>query len=80
MNLKAQIRIKKINIENRVTVEQIVGDDLHASGLWMHKERLIDRENDHYRERIVNPATGKEVHFVDEPLSQHWGHGSAKKR
>ena len=46
----------------------------------MKKERLIDRAKDHYKEVVTDPDTGSVVHQCDEPLSQHRGHGSAKKK
>jgi hypothetical protein len=45
---------------------------------WMQRTRVIDRENDRYAEKVVDPLTGETVHHCDEPLSAHQGHGSAK--
>ena len=45
----------------------------------VHKERLIDRRNDIYRELVTDPATGEVIHECEEPLSQHTGHGDAKR-
>lgn len=45
----------------------------------VHKDRLIDRKNDRYKETVVAPDTKEVIHHCDEPLSQHTGHGSAKK-
>ena len=59
--------------------EQLTGADLHrGSGHWMNKSRVIDRDNDRYRELIVDPHTGLVVHECDEPLSEHQGHGDDK--
>jgi hypothetical protein len=44
----------------------------------MEKRRLIDRDGDRYEEAVVDPATGETIHERTEPLSEHWGHGSAK--
>lgn len=38
----------------------------------------IDRRQDHYHEKIIDPETGEVIHECTEPLSQHQGHGSAK--
>lgn len=46
---------------------------------WLKKVRVIDRENDQYREKVWDPETGEVIHACEEPLSQHFGHGSAKK-
>ena len=63
----------------RPVVKSFGGDDLTVStGRWVHRDRLIDREGDRYRERVVDPQTGDVLRDVDEPLSKHRGHGSAK--
>lgn len=65
----------------KLYIEGKSGDDLQReNGKWMKKERIIDRENDHYREVVTDPETGKVIQHCDEPLSQHRGHGSAKKK
>ena len=57
------------------------GDDLHrGSGKWNHREMTVDREGDRYTERVVDGETGETIHEVDEPLSEHRGHGGAKQR
>jgi hypothetical protein len=61
--------------------ESVSGDDLHrATGQWNELTREIDRENDRYRERIVNPQSGEVIRHVDEPLTNHTGRGSAKPK
>jgi len=47
-------------------------------GDQVRKVRLIDRENDRYIER-VETEQGEVIHETDHPLSEHRGHGSAKK-
>lgn len=42
------------------------------------KERLIDRDNDKYREKITDYQTGETIHYYEESLLEHFGHGSAK--
>jgi hypothetical protein len=55
------------------------GDSLHTlTGRWMHREMTVDRENDRYTERIVDPESGEVIRDVDERLSDHRGHGDAK--
>lgn len=62
-------------------IEQVSGDDLHRkSGKWMKHSRVIDRDNDSYHEVVKDPKSGKIVHECKEPLSQHRGHGSAKRK
>jgi len=45
----------------------------------MDKERVIDRDNDVYKEKVVDPKTGETIHHCEEKLSEHYGHGSDKK-
>ena len=45
----------------------------------IQKERLIDRKSDRYKELVKDLETGEVIHETDEPLSQHTGHGSAKR-
>lgn len=48
-------------------------------GRWMLLTRTIDRANDWYSEKVVDPRTGEVVHQCEEPLSAHRGHGAAKR-
>ena len=43
-------------------------------------ERCIDKDNNHYKEIVVDPETGEIIHQCEEPLSEHRGHGSDKKK
>jgi DNA-directed RNA polymerase subunit RPC12/RpoP len=45
---------------------------------WVYINRKIDREDDKYYEEVTNPVTGEVLHFCEEPLKEHIGHGSAK--
>lgn len=57
-----------------------VGSDLYRkTGQWMRLERFFDRINDWYREHISVRESGVVVRHVEEPLSQHRGHGSARQ-
>lgn len=51
-----------------------------TTGLVMNLERFIDRLRNSYHEKVTNPKTGEVVHQCDEPLSNHQGHGSAKRK
>lgn len=42
-------------------------------------ERQINREDDRYFEK-VSDEDGNIIHFCDEKLSEHQGHGSAKNK
>jgi hypothetical protein len=74
------LRVRVKNAAGKNVVESTVGDDLHRkTGRWMQKVRVIDFAGDHYRELIIDPESGTVVHYQEERLSQHRGHGSAKK-
>ncbi len=47
---------------------------------FVHHERLIDRDNDHYFERVTDFETGEVIHECEEPLSLHRERGSARKK
>jgi hypothetical protein len=49
-------------------------------GRWMQVVRTFDREGDWYRETVIDQATGTIVHWCQEPLTKHVGHGSANHR
>jgi hypothetical protein len=60
-------------------IEQILGDDFHRnSGKVRNLIRVIDKENDHYREFLTDKETGEILHECNEPLSKHQGHGAAR--
>ncbi len=60
-------------------IEEQIGDDFYKKeGKWVHKSVLIDRDNDKYKELIVDKKTNKVIHKCEEPLSRHTGHGTAK--
>ncbi len=70
-------RTGKQKVRRRV----IAGDELHKkSGKWYRKLRIIDLDSDYYLEQITDRETGEIIHFCEEPLSKHRGHGSAKLR
>lgn len=65
--------------ENRPYVEdKSMSSYSHRLGKFVRHERLIDRDNDHYRETVTDYDSGEIIHHCEEPLSQHIAHGSAK--
>src|SRR5690348_17270435 len=47
---------------------------------WHHLVRVIDRENDRYVETVRVLSTGELIRHVEEPLSEHIGHGGGKNQ
>lgn len=65
----------------KAIAEGVSGDAFfHYKSKWVKKERLIDRQENRYRESVADPTTGEVIHHCDEALDQHTGHGSAKRK
>jgi DNA-directed RNA polymerase subunit RPC12/RpoP len=80
MHEKIKLKAKDKN-KKKPVIEYISGDDFHRkSGKWNSLERVIDRQNDKYKEVITNSRTGEFIRYCEEPLSKHQGHGSAKEK
>lgn len=60
--------------------EVLSGYEFSSTGRLMHKERVIDRKNDFYKELVIDTNTSEIVRSVEQPLSEHTGRGSAKDR
>ncbi|MBN9492557.1 PepSY domain-containing protein [bacterium] len=61
-------------------MDQRVGDDWsHRLRRFVQRIRILDRDNNRYVEKVVDPETGEVLRDVEEPLSDHRGHGSAKQ-
>jgi hypothetical protein len=49
-------------------------------GALAYHTRVMDRDADRYVETVTMRETGEVVHHCDEPLSEHQGHGSARRQ
>lgn len=57
------------------------GYEMHKKqNVIIKKYRLIDRENDEYRELVTDPISNKVIYDCQEKLSDHVGHGSARQK
>ena len=78
-NLRGKVKDINLPLKKNPRLDFFAGDDLRKSdGKWMQKERVIDRDKDQYKETVIDPQTGQVIHQNKEPLSEHFGHGSAK--
>ncbi len=78
-SLTGKVKDVNFNSKKNPRYEFFEGDDLRKSdGKWMSKSRVIDKYNDKYLEKVTDPETGDVVHHCEEPLSDHFGHGSDK--
>ncbi len=64
----------------RPSLEMLGGDAFNRRlGKYVKHERVIDREKNWYKERVTDPDTGQVLHECEEPLTEHRGHGSARR-
>jgi hypothetical protein len=52
----------------------------HQRGVPVERFQQIDHREDIYYERIVDAVTGELLHEQQERLSEHRGHGDARRR
>ena len=52
----------------------------HDRQKWLHREKTENRRDNRYTEVVKDPDTGEIVHEVDAPLTDHQGHGSARRK
>jgi hypothetical protein len=63
------------------TLETRAGDHWHhKSAQWRKEQRRIDHEHDHYSKVITDAITGEERYKDEGKLSDHQGHGDAKRK
>jgi hypothetical protein len=78
-----KIKLKKEGCSHKhhIKLEMKVGEE-YSENIKKYSDcyRLIDRENDKYREIIREHDTGKLIHSCEEPLSMHINHGTAKSK
>lgn len=57
------------------------GDSMSTErGRLMKRNQLVDKQNNQYIKKVIDPATGEVLRDVDKPLSDHTDHGSAKRK
>jgi hypothetical protein len=65
--------------QKKTPVESKQGDELSVgTGRWVRVHRIIDRRRNLYYEKVHDPDTREILHEVEEPLTEHRGHGSAR--
>jgi DNA-directed RNA polymerase subunit RPC12/RpoP len=82
IKIRESLRVRaKAGGKGKPFQEEKVGDDFwEKGGRWMTLRRLFDRRRNRYVERIEDPETGEVIRDVDEPLSDHRGHGDARRK
>jgi hypothetical protein len=51
-----------------------------STGRWSKRATRIDRRRDEYHEVVTDAETGETIHECRERLSDHRGHGDAKRK
>ena len=76
---RGKVKDQTMSGKDNPRVDFIAGDDLRRKdNKWMKKSRTIDKDNDLYKETVIDPETNEVVHHCEESLSVHQGHGSEK--
>jgi hypothetical protein len=62
-------------------VDFLVGYDLRKKdNKFIIKSRMIDKDNNLYKETLKDPETNEVLYQCEELLSEHQGHGSTKSK
>lgn len=65
----------------RPLIEMFSGHQIsRATGRWKRKYWVLDRANNQYKEEVRDLETDALEHFQEEPLTDHYNHGSAKNK
>ncbi len=76
--LRGKDPLKRIGKSNKYLFEKLRLKRRDAGDRLILLQRLQDRDNDLYKEKVENLETGEVIRDVTERLSEHRGHGSAK--
>lgn len=77
-SLNAKVKDDTFPSKEKVRREFFYGSDKRKSkGDYVYKEREIDKDRNRYRE-LVREESGEVIRDIEQPLSDHTGHGSAK--
>jgi len=81
VQLRHTVKLKERNNKGEKPFrETISGEDLFKdTNQWRQIERIINRQDDEYYEKITDLETGTIIKEILEKLSDHKGHGAAKK-
>lgn len=78
-SMKGKVKDPNFSSKRNPRVEFITGTDIRKdNGRLVEKYRLIDKNKNLYKEKIIDKETKEIIIDFEEPLDQHQGHGSAK--
>src|SRR3954447_26432427 len=77
-SLKGKVKDSSFPSKKKVRREFFYGSDERKSkGDYIYKEREIDKDANRYRE-LIREESGEVIRDIEQPLTDHIGHGSAK--
>lgn len=66
--------------KHRYSVESMGGFDYHRDSKKLRiVNRTINRRDNEYHEKVIDPETGEVLREVHEPLTKHRGRGAARR-
>ncbi len=74
------VKAKRVEEKKPYIEDLAVPDYSRSLEKVVHRERVIDRDNNRYFEKITDCESGELIHHSEGPLSQHQGHGNAKPK
>jgi hypothetical protein len=67
--------------ERKFFRETTTGDTFNwKNKIWYIINQVVDRKNNRYKKTLINSKTGEIVLDIEERLTDHIGHGEAKKK
>jgi hypothetical protein len=76
--LAASKRVQTGRRRGKAVTDLIEGQEYSVDGILVDKVRVIDRDQNLYREVVQNADTGEVLRKVEHPLSDHRDRGDAK--
>lgn len=78
---KAGIHWVRAHLDRKAGPERIgIGSAARRGDLLVRQEHVINRHRKWYFEEVIACRTGEAIHHCAEPLIDHKGHGSDKKK
>jgi hypothetical protein len=79
MSLRGQAKDNALPKKKKLRWDSLSGYEYsHKHNKLVKKVRVIDKDQNIYKEIIIDPDTDEILHQCEEPLDKHVGHGSAK--
>ena len=73
------LKAKRISEKRPFIESRTIPNYSHNKNKFVDLLRVINRDSNLYFEQVTDYESGEIIHKCEEPLSQHQGHGSAKR-